>query len=186
MVTHPPENVTHTRPLEPKPCRVTITVARSPSGVKAGNVALNISSGVLTAHHQETVCGIQIMKAPAGPLVRPRSNLILSYGHLTRIAESHPATPDRASAVAHPTSYGTVGSDHRHWLGDGLGAHDFGGVGCSGGFEAGPAQPIARCLPGSWLDLLGLQSLAFGCCAAIPAGGSGSRILKSSCERLLE
>jgi hypothetical protein len=49
VVTHAPEKVIQTRPSEPWPCRVTITVACSPSGVEIGNAALNVSYGVLTA-----------------------------------------------------------------------------------------------------------------------------------------
>jgi hypothetical protein len=58
--------VIHTRPLESKPCRVTIIAARSPSGVQTGNAARNVSSGVLTTYLRETGCGTPMVKAPVG------------------------------------------------------------------------------------------------------------------------
>ncbi len=70
VVTRAPKNVIHTRALDPKPCRVTMRVTRSPSGVVIGSVALNVSSGVLTTHHQETGCGTRMVQAVGGPLVR--------------------------------------------------------------------------------------------------------------------
>jgi hypothetical protein len=45
-----------------------MTVACSPSGVKAGSVALNISYGVLTTHPRERECGTPMVKTPIGPL----------------------------------------------------------------------------------------------------------------------
>lgn len=114
VVAHAPENVIHTRPSEPWPCRVTITVAGFPSGVDVGNTALNISYGVLTTYHRETGCGTQMVMTPAGPLAQQGLNLILLYGQLTKIDGSPPATPDTASAAVRPTSYGTVDSDHHH------------------------------------------------------------------------
>jgi hypothetical protein len=43
-------------------------VACSPSGVKVGSVALNISYGVLTTHRQEWEFGTRMMTNPIGPL----------------------------------------------------------------------------------------------------------------------
>jgi hypothetical protein len=104
----------------------------------------DVSYEVLTTHHQETVCGTRILKAPAGPLAQPGLKLILSYGHLTKIVGSHPSTPDTASAVVHPTSYGTVGTDHRQGSDDALGVSGFG----RGAMGAGSTQPAVRGLLG--------------------------------------
>ncbi len=178
MVTRAPEKVTHTRALEPKPWRVTIKVARSPSGVVAGSVALNVSSGVLTTHHQETVGGgARMMQAPAGPLFRPE----LQCGQLTSTGGFRSTTPDRASAFVHPTRYGTGGSDCRLWLGGVLEAGGCSWVGCSGGFGAGCAQLVARGFCGSWLGPLCAQGLVSGyrCAGAriILSPAVGTRIL---------
>jgi hypothetical protein len=56
VVTQAPENVIHTRPVEPWPWRVMMSVAGSPSGVQVGSVPLNVSYGVLTTHCRTAVC----------------------------------------------------------------------------------------------------------------------------------
>jgi hypothetical protein len=83
VVTHAPENVTHTRPSEPWPWRVTITVACSPLGVEVGSVALNVSCGVLMTYHLQGECGTPMAPTPAGSLVRLGPDQVLWSGRPT-------------------------------------------------------------------------------------------------------